>query len=149
MKKSSYQKFRVRRRRLYTLAAMKAVERPSPAQAKALSSVARFTSPPEGAVNVDMPNVGNRCASRGGRKVGRMSRTTEEFGEFSEGSWDQHSAARQMHAHMRGTCLFESTICRSILTVLTPSVGSSFEFFSFRAIAILCLGNSTYVQGFI
>ena len=39
-----------------------------------------------------------------------------------------------MYAHIRGTRVFESSICMS----LTPSVGSSFEFISFRAIAFFC-----------
>ena len=40
-----------------------------------------------------------------------------------------------MYAHVRGTGVFESCICMS----LTPSVGSSFGFISFKAIAFFCL----------
>ena len=39
------------------------MERPNQVQAKALSSVALSWSPPGGAVNVDMLNEWNRCAS--------------------------------------------------------------------------------------
>ena len=57
MNQSSYQKFLVRASRLYALAATKIVERPNQVHAKALSSVARFSSPPGGALNVDITKV--------------------------------------------------------------------------------------------
>ena len=67
--------------------------------------------------------------------TGFLKRDDSALLEYIAGLWFSVShdlaAVPDAYANAGNTCLRESTICMG----LTPSVGSSFEFFSFRAIA--------------